>query len=86
MEQQEKEFIYKRLHFMTEQMNHLEQSLDGTLAVMGKLVSAVEQLAGKVEKMDSHEYAFAQAKKAEAVEIAGKIKMFRDIINQHKKE
>lgn len=86
MEQQEKEFIYRKLHYLTEQINHMQSNIEGILVVTDKLVKHVEDVVSVVNVMNTEEYAFAQAKKAEALEIASKLQMMRDIITQAKKK
>jgi hypothetical protein len=71
----EQEFIYGRLHYLTEQVESLTNAVEKHTDLIGKLLGIIEQ-------MQSPEYIKRQVKVAEMAEVAEKIKYFKSIINK----
>jgi hypothetical protein len=71
----EKQFIYGRLHYLTDQVDHLTQLMERQQELIGGLVSVIEQ-------MQSPDYARRQVETAKAADVAEKIKFIREHFNK----
>ena len=69
----EKTYIYSRLRYLTEEVEHLTAGLDKQQESIGKLIEIITQ-------MQSPEYIHKQAQMAKSIELDEKLAMVKNIL------
>lgn len=69
----EKTYIYSRLRYLTEEVEHLTEGLNKQQDSIGKLIEIINH-------MQSHEYIHKQAQTAKTIELDEKLAMVRNIL------
>lgn len=76
----EKEFIYGRLKYLTDEVHRLDESIEKLMEYQEKILDNVSKLLTIIERIASTEFIKQQNAKIQAEDMANKIKYINDML------
>lgn len=80
----EKEFIYQRLKYLTNEIHRLDESITKLMEYQEKTLNHISKLFAIIEKVASTEFIKQQNEKIQVEEMNDKIKYLRDSFKNKK--
>lgn len=80
----EKEFIYQRLKYLTDEVYRLDESITKLMEYQEKTLNYISKLFAIIEKVASTEFIKQQNEKIQVEEMNDKIKYIRDLLKTKK--